>query len=176
MPPLPEPAIDGTEVPTTGPEPAYGSRYDYLVLCDPRIPMWLDDGDGRQSWQSTDRAVECEVGQLARIATSVRFEESRLLTLYEEDLGMPSAFRTPTLTGFGADAIAAVAEQGGVQEVDIEISCSSEFVGYVNIGERYAYCPDTYSSVRLTDVPLADALESADLVSPLQLFMTLYAS
>ncbi|WP_343920024.1 hypothetical protein [Agrococcus citreus] len=176
VPPLPEPSIEATEVPAAGPEPVLGARYDYLIPCDPRIPMWFDDGDGRRSWQSNDRGIECEEGQVAVIAMSVRFEEARLLTLYEDDIGMPSVFRAPTLTGFGADAIAAVAEQSGLQEVDIEIWCQTEFVGYVNVGGRYAYCPDTYGSVRLTDVPLADALASVGIGSPDERQMALYAS
>lgn len=176
VPPLPEPSIEATEVPASGPEPVLGARYDYLIPCDPRIPMWFDDGDGRRSWQSNDRGIECEEGQVAVIAMSVRVEEARLLTLYEDDIGMPSVFRTPTLTGFGADAIAAVAEQSGLQEVDIEIWCQTEFVGYVNVGGRYAHCPDTYGSVRLTDVPLADALASVGIGSPDERQMALYPS
>lgn len=176
VPPLPVPAIEATEVPAVGPEPAYGSRYDYLIPCDPRIPMWFDDGDAQLSWESTDRPIECEEGQLAVIAMGVRFEEARLLTLYEDDVGMPLAYRTPTLSGFGDDAVASLSEQSGALEVDLEISCFSDPVGYIEVGDRYASCSAAYTGVRLDDVPLADALASVGIASPLERTVMLYPS
>ncbi len=146
-----------------GPTPQYGSRYDYLVTCDPRTPVWLDDGDGQYSWGSTDRMIECEEEQAAVIAMSVRFEEARLLTIYEADIGMPVAFRTLTRTGFDDAAIAAVAAQTGAQEVDIELSCYQDYVGYIQVGDRFANCMESYDTVRLTDAPLADALTSLEI-------------
>ncbi len=158
LPPRPMPSITATEVPTVGPEPQYGSRYDSLVTCDPGIPMWLDDGDGQYTGASTDRWIACEQGQVAIIAMSVRFEEARLLTLYEEDLGVPLAHRTLTLTGFDAAAVDAVRAATGANEVDVRLSCYEGYIGFLELGDRFANCMEAYDVATLTDVPLADAL------------------
>lgn len=164
IPPLPAPSLDATEVPAAGPAPAPGSRLDYLVTCEPSVPMWLDDGDGSRSWSSTERVVECEEGDAALLITRVRFEESRLLTHYEEDIGVPPVFRTPSGEAFGPDAIAAVRGAAGSDLVDARVPCGEMWMGRAVAGERSIACVHGYTSVQLDELQVAVALTTLELV------------
>lgn len=163
-PELPMPRIDPTEVVTLGPDLEPGARYDYVVTCDPRIPMWFDDGDGAYSWESADRWIECEEGMIALLALGVGADASRLQTLFEEDLGVPLVIRTPSGQGFDEATVAAVVERVGTDSVELEAGCSDAWAGSVQVGDLRADCGGALS-LRLPGLRLSEVLAALE-VSP----------
>ena len=140
-----------------GAELVEGERYDYLIPCAPSVPMWFDAGDGQYSYDSTDRMIPCDEGQVAAISISVGPEMS-LLTVFEQDIGAPTAFRVVTGAGFDAATAAEVAAQTGAQMVDIELACAGGDGELIEVGDRDAYCTEPWGSVVLPDVAVSDAL------------------
>ena len=156
-PPLPVLSPAGTPVAVVGAELVEGERYDYLIPCVPSVPMWFDAGDGRYSYDSTDRLIPCDHGLVAAISVSVGHEMS-LLTVFEQDIGAPTAFRVITGAGFDEATAAEVAAQTGAQLVDIELACAGGDGELIELGDRYAYCTEPWGFAVIPDATLSDAL------------------
>ena len=171
MPRADSPAAAPAPAPTLAPAPLLVRLRGLRPSLSP-----AEDRVAEQVLADARAAAALTISELAVIVASVRFEEAQLLTLYEEDIGVPIALRTLTGTAFAAEAVDAVAYATGAELVDVGVPCYEAWVGSLTVGDQRAECVFMHTPARAIDVPLRDLLTVAKLSPNFERELAIYAS
>lgn len=143
------------ELPTGGPAPSAGQSYDLAIVCDPAIPMWIDNGAAPDAGSASWRSLSCD-GVAAFIDFGVPAADARVFALIEDGQPMPTVQRRLTGGSFTAEQDAALVASADGVLVSATVWCGTT-AGTVAIGARSEECTPNGAAV-FDDVPLAEAL------------------
>lgn len=138
--PLPLPtAPPVTEITVVGPAARAGETYDMAIACSPPLLVWLDDrGDFDYGATGDGPGLACSERDALLLQLGVPGDVARPFSVIEADIDAPLIVRAAAGTGFGADAVAALAAAADVPLVTVRVSCQRSFE--VSLGGQLGRC------------------------------------
>ncbi|WP_306233263.1 hypothetical protein [Agrococcus beijingensis] len=126
--PLPPPSPPLTEIAVDGPAALPGATYDLAIACTAPLLVWLDDrGDFAYGSAGDGPALPCSEGDALLLQQGVPGEVARPFGVVEADIGAPLIVTAEAGSGFGADAVAALASAADAPLVTVQVSCPRSF-------------------------------------------------